>query len=292
MKTDLLGPDRMSEVTNAEARFEFGKNWRSYASQVSEHQVQEAVSGLRNVLQVDSLQGKAFLDIGCGSGIHTLAALQMGAARVVAIDIDADSVATTEELLARYAPSDCVDVRQGSILDDSVLSQADFDVVYSWGVLHHTGRMHAAIEQAASLVREDGLFAFALYRRTWCCPIWSAEKRWYVGAGERARGRARAAYAALVRLGLLIAGRSFADYVARYPVNSRGMDFWHDVHDWLGGYPYESISPSDVDVLMRRLGFEKVWCSTRRDLFSRSGILGSGCDEFLYRRSAASLRND
>lgn len=274
----------MADLTSADTHFEFGKNWQSYASTIGDAEIEEATAGLRRILRVDSLEGKSFVDIGCGSGIHTLAALRMGAARVVAVDIDADSVATTKGVLARHAPGSDADVRLASVFDLNLSEHSGFDVVYSWGVLHHTGRMHDAMHRSAALVRSGGLFAFALYRKTWCCPLWTIEKRWYVHAGTSSRRMARNAYAALVRLGLVVNGRTFDEYLREYPARNRGMDFWHDVHDWLGGYPYESISPDVVDKLLRKWGFTSIARGVRNDLFARSGILGSGCDEYLYRK--------
>lgn len=274
----------MTDLTAADTHFEFGKNWQSYASLVGDAEIDEAIAGLRRLLRVDSLEGKSFFDVGCGSGIHALAALRMGASRVVAVDIDPDSVAATKGVLARHAPGRDADVRLASVFDLNLSDHFGFDVVYSWGVLHHTGRMQDAMQRAAALVRGGGLFAFALYRRTWCCPLWKIEKRWYLHAGESSRRVARSAYAALVRVGLVASGRRFDEYLHGYASTNRGMEFWHDVHDWLGGYPYESISPRAVDELLAKWGFTHIARSIRNDLFARSGVLGSGCDEYLYRR--------
>lgn len=280
----------MTDLTAAETHFEFGKNWRSYAAQLNEAQIAEAVAGLRRLLRLDSLEGKTFLDIGCGSGVHALAAPRLGATRVLAMDIDADSVATTRALLNEHAPGSPVTVRQASILDADGVGPERFDVVYSWGVLHHTGRMHAAMQRAAALVADNALFAFALYRKTWCCPLWKIEKRWYTGASEPWRRRARSVYLGLHGLSLLLKGQRLRDHMRNYAIGNRGMDFLHDVHDWLGGFPYESISSGEVEAFMRGLGFGQVASNVRLDLRSRSGLLGSGCDEYLYRRSSAGDR--
>jgi 2-polyprenyl-6-hydroxyphenyl methylase/3-demethylubiquinone-9 3-methyltransferase len=157
-----------------------------------------------------------------------------------------------------------------------------FDVVYSWGVLHHTGAMHHALDAATRLVGPRGLFAFALYRRTLMCGLWRWEKRWYAGASVDAQRRARVVYVGLLRMAFRLTGRDFSSYVANYH-SVRGMDFIHDVHDWMGGYPYESILGPEVDMLMRERGFVRVH-STDRPM--TTGIFGSGCDEYLYRRAA------
>jgi 2-polyprenyl-6-hydroxyphenyl methylase/3-demethylubiquinone-9 3-methyltransferase len=269
-----------------EPRFEFGRNWRSYADLVADPQIEEAKRGLVGLIGQEELRGKSFLDIGSGSGLHALAALELGAASVCAMDIDADSVATTQAMLGRRAERGRYTVIQQDILEAFPERLSLFDVVYSWGVLHHTGRMRAAIAQASRLVAPGGLFAFALYRKTWCCAMWTAEKRWYVRASEPARRRARGLYKLAYRAGLTLTGRSYPAYVRAYR-SKRGMDFEHDVHDWLGGYPYESASPAQVDGLMASLGFAAVSRNVRADLFSRSGILGAGCDEYVFRRPRA-----
>ncbi len=266
-------------------RFEFGRNWNSYSALVTDAQIEEATGGMTRLLGEGSLRGRTFLDLGSGSGLHALAALRLGADSVCAADIDAESVATTRSMLARYGGAERSGAIRQDILSASPEQLSTFDVVYSWGVLHHTGQLQNAMRRAAALVAPGGVFAFALYRKTWCCRLWALEKRWYVRAGESSRRRARAVYRFAVRAGLGLIGRSFAGYVQTYRTR-RGMDFEHDVHDWLGGYPYESVSPREVDALMQSLGFVAAYRSTRSDLFSRSGLLGSGCDEYVFRRPA------
>lgn len=272
-------------LTRQETHFAFGKNWASYARSIGRPQIDEAVAGLSRLLGGERLDGKRFLDIGSGSGLHALAAFELGAAEVVALDIDPDSVETTRAVLALHAPGRPAEVAQASVFDLSPAQYGRFDVVYSWGVLHHTGDMLRAVRTAAALVADGGQFVFALYRRIWMDPFWRLEKRWYAKASPKSQARARALYVALFRLGLLATGRRFADYVATYG-QRRGMDFQHDVHDWMGGWPYESILPREVAALMSGLGFARVREFTARGLLGgrRVGLFGSGCDEYVYRR--------
>jgi 2-polyprenyl-6-hydroxyphenyl methylase/3-demethylubiquinone-9 3-methyltransferase len=274
----------MSDVTDLltqESHFEFGKNWASYARLVTEEHLQEAVRSLQRLAGGD-LRGKRVLDIGCGSGVHALAALRLGAREVVAVDIDRDSVATTEAVLQARAAGQPWSVRQTSVFDLQAGAEGLFDVVYSWGVLHHTGDMYRALRTAASVVAPQGQFIFALYRRTRLCWLWKAEKKWYTGARPAAQARARSAYVALFRIGLPIARRcSFSSFLAGYG-QRRGMDFYHDVHDWLGGWPYESISPAQTERFMTRLGFQRVRAFARAG--TELGLFGSGCDEYVYAR--------
>jgi 2-polyprenyl-6-hydroxyphenyl methylase/3-demethylubiquinone-9 3-methyltransferase len=273
------------DLTQAESHFAFGRNWASYARDVTEIEIAEAEKGLTRLLG-GRLKGQTrFLDIGSGSGLHSLAALRLGAEEVLAIDIDKDSVATTRTLLSRFAPAKNWQSELMSIFDASPERIGEFDVVYSWGVLHHTGALDRALRCAARLVRPGGLFVFALYRRVIADVFWRQEKRWYAQASPAAQSRARAIHVALFKVGLRLTGRRFPDYVAAYRGN-RGMDFIHDVHDWMGGWPYESVSPAEVDLLMTSLGLQEVrkFVSKGRFFGRHTGLFGSGCDEFVYGR--------
>lgn len=273
------------DLTSQETHFAFGRNWASYAEGITQNEVDAAEAGLSRLLGGARLDGRRFLDIGCGSGLHSLAALRLGASEVVATDIDPDSVATTRAVLERHAGGGWR-TKEISVFDLSPETYGRFDVVYAWGVLHHTGDMVRAIRQASSLVAENGEFVFALYRRIWMDEFWRREKRWYAYASPRAQARARAVYVALFRLGLRLTGRRFADYVAGYRSN-RGMDYDHDVHDWMGGWPYESILPVEVDAIMRPLGFEPVRVFAHKGGIGgrHIGFFGSGCDEYVYRKT-------
>ena len=263
-----------------ESHYAFGENWARFAAGVDARHIEEATLALQHLLG-DGLRGKTFLDIGCGSGIHALAAIRLGAAAVLAVDLDADSVATARRMLEAHAPGGAWQVREISVFDLEASNVGTFDVVYSWGVLHHTGALERAMRAAAARVAPGGTFALALYRKTLCCGLWKLEKRWYAHSGPTAQRLARAFYTLLYRCALLITGRSFAAYVQSYRAK-RGMDFYRDVDDWLGGWPYESISAAEVQELLHTLGFERgqVFGSEHTSL----GLLGAGCNEYVYRR--------
>jgi SAM-dependent methyltransferase len=267
-------------------QFAFGENWASYASLVDEDRLVEAERGLVRLLGPDALRGRSILDIGCGSGLHAAAAGRLGAARIVAVDTDPRSVETAQALLRRHVPQLAAAVRQASVFDLDTEPVGPFDVVYSWGVLHHTGAMRDGLRRAAEMVAPGGLFAFALYRRTRMCGLWGHEKRWYAAASPRAQRIARALYVALLRVRFALTGRNFNAYVANYK-SARGMDFHHDVHDWMGGYPYESMTAEEVDGLMRTLEFAPVRSFTQPTSF---GLFGSGCNEYVYRRPREAQR--
>ncbi len=261
-------------------RFAFGENWRQFATTLDAERIDQAEASLRAFLRADNLRGSRFLDIGCGSGLFSLAALNLGAREVMAVDFDPNSVATTRLVLERYAASKVWQCRQDDIFEMSMDNYGTFDIVYSWGVLHHTGDMFRAIDCAANFVRPGGHFLIALYGKTPFCKFWQWEKRNFVAHPRWFPFLARTLYKALLILGLLASGRNPLLYIKSYRT-LRGMNWNHDVEDWLGGYPYESIEPSATICFVEERGFQHVQSKTE----NRFGLFGSGCDEFLFRRT-------
>lgn len=269
----------LKNLKNVRTHFAFGKNWASYASLIDEPQIEEAARGLLKLVPLEDFKNRSFLDIGCGSGLHALGAARLGVSRILAIDIDPDSVATSYAVLSHHNVKASWRVETTSVFDLDASRQGTFDVVYSWGVLHHTGSMWEAIGKVASMVAPNGVLAIALYRKTRTDAFWKWEKRLYSRMPRLLQGSIRAGYIAAFRCAMLATGRSFRKYVANYR-SSRGMDFYHDVHDWLGGYPFETANALEVESELSKLGFRP------ERIFVRpiaTGIFGSGCDEFVYR---------
>jgi 2-polyprenyl-6-hydroxyphenyl methylase/3-demethylubiquinone-9 3-methyltransferase len=276
-----MNPTSKTDET-PELRFEFGKNWASFAATLDEAKIREAENRLASMLGADSLKSATFLDIGCGSGLHSLAALRMGAERVWAIDLDANSVGTAQAVLARWWPQHNYRIERKSVFELESALPEQFDIVYSWGVLHHTGEMVRAIRAACRAVKPGGRLAIALYGKTRYCGIWTRIKRWYVQATPEQKKRAEDWYVRLFGAYLLLRGKRLSSHIANYR-KKRGMDFHHDVRDWIGGYPYESIRPRELHAIVKPLGFEL----ERQTVKRRSGLFGSGNDEYVFRKTSS-----
>ncbi|MGQ0760410.1 MAG: class I SAM-dependent methyltransferase [Acidobacteriota bacterium] len=155
-------------------RFKFGENWSRFLGVLDDERIARARASLSAMLEVETLEGQSFLDIGSGSGLFSLAARQLGA-RVHSLDYDPRSVACTRELRRRYFNNDPEwTIEEGSALDRGyVQSLGEFDIVYSWGVLHHTGDMWQALANAALPVAADGKLFIAIYN-----DLGSRSRRW------------------------------------------------------------------------------------------------------------------
>lgn len=277
----MAQPNSKTDLKDVSTHFSFGRNWSSYLSVVSDEHKTQAAHGLSQLLTPEEISGKSFLDIGCGSGMSMLAALTLGAGEVKGIDIDPDSARTATQLLTTQAPDKKWSVENRSVFELNPAKDGSFDIVHSWGVLHHTGDMDGALKSAAALVAPGGLFVIALYRKTPLCDLWRIEKRVYTNAPALLQSALRTVYKAIYALGLLATGRNPLTYISAYKSN-RGMNWDHDVHDWLGGYPYESVTSEEVETFMKAQGFEMVRANTKAA--NVGGLLGTHCDEFVAMR--------
>lgn len=273
------------EVARGE-RFEFGKNWSNFLRVVNEDRIDQAVASLKRLLGMDSLAGLTFLDIGSGSGLFSLAAHRLGA-RVRSFDYDGSSVACTTEMRRRFASSGADwTVERGSVLDrDYLATLGKYDVVYSWGVLHHTGKMWEAIENAAELVAPGGTFAIAIYndQGVWS-RRWTALKRFYC-SGTFGKAVMCSTYIPYqIARGLAADVFWLRNPLARYSQygTERGMSILYDWFDWLGGYPFEVAKPEELLQFGRRHGLELT------NLTTCGGSVG--CNEFVFRRQRPASR--
>ena len=283
--------DKRDKCSPEDSPFAFGKNWGQFLKTVNEQRIQEAEGSLRRLVKRSHLKGCRFLDAGSGSGLFSLAAYCLGA-KVTSFDVDSDSVACAQELKRRFARDSESEWRilQGSLLEKAFLNTlGEFDIVYCWGVAHHTGHMWNAIENLTTRLKAGGTFVLAIYNdQLYVSRAWRAIKRIYnrlpavlrplyvlaIGAAEFSKRFVVTLGACLLRLVTLRNPMMPWLNWARES-QSRGMHGWHDLVDWVGGWPFEVARPEEVFRFVRDRGFLLEELSTS---------IGHGCNEFAFVR--------
>ncbi len=280
--------ERHEEEILSGERFEFGRNWSEFLKVLDEERIARAEESLREMLEVESLVGESFLDIGSGSGLFSLAARRLGA-RVFSFDFDSNSYNCTKHLKQKFFDNDPDwAVEQGSALDrDYIESLGKFDVVYSWGVLHHTGKMWEGLENASRAVADDGKLFIAIYNDT---GSQAARWKWIKKTYCRLPEILKAPFAMLMIspeeakrfLSCTLKGKphEYIGFWKNYR-NGRGMNRWHDIVDWVGGYPYEVATPDEIFEFYKAKGFRLTKLKT--------GGVGLGCNEFVFAKEKARL---
>jgi 2-polyprenyl-6-hydroxyphenyl methylase/3-demethylubiquinone-9 3-methyltransferase len=260
-------------------RFGFGKNWEDYIKKhFSEERVDISRKHLLDFLGVENLQGKSFLDIGCGSGLHSLAAFQAGATRIFSFDYDIHSVNTTRLLRKFAGEPESWQVAQGSILDDDFIQTLEpADIVYSWGVLHHTGNMWEAMQKVTRLAKKHALLYIALYdyeiQVNPTPEFWLDVKQRYNLASALGKRRMELWYVWRFMLNGRISNLPQLIARSRAYKTVRGMAIYNDLKDWLGGWPMEFAKRADVKEWAERNQLEMLKMKT-----------GEANTEYLFRK--------
>ena len=232
--------------------FSFGKNWKNYLNSLSIEKIQIAKQSLKDFL--GNITGKTCIDIGSGSGIFSYSMYALGVKEITSVDIDPFSLQCSNYLRSKVKNPERWNIYQGSILDKKFISQSGkYDIVYSWGVLHHTGNMWEAIKNAASLVNDNGIFFLAIYNKTRSSRFWLKVKKGYNLSPKIGKKLMNfLLFSGMYFILPLLSLKNPLIRLKNYKKN-RGMAPMTDVKDWLGGYPFEVATFKEIVTFINRI---------------------------------------
>lgn len=273
------------DETKLTEHFEFGKNWQFFLKGVNDKKINAAIFDIENFLGKNEISGKIFIDIGCGSGLSSLAAYKLGASEIYSYDIDPLNVDNVNKLKKNFSiPLDFKwHAEVMSIVDDHDLLHINSgDIVYAWGVLHHTGDMWKALKNTLTIVKKNGVVYLMIYRDAHLAYIWKIVKKTYVHAPNFIKFIMRNSFAAIQIAGILAKGKNPFRSIKNYELKSRGMSWYTDVVDWIGGYPFEYAEAEEIIDFFQRNGFELA--KIKPKISKKSwGLWGTGSYQYIFR---------
>ena len=239
--------------------FSFGQNWLNFVETQVDHKIiQSHAADIQKKYDTVnlSIKGKRVLDLGCGSGLSSFAFLTLGAASVTSVDIDPKSIEAARLMKQRFSSDSAMNIKGSwSIIESSVFDLSEgfdnlFDIVYSWGVLHHTGNMWEAIKRTRGFCNAHGILHLALYISGFKYSQHLEMKHYFKFLDRDQKINALFNY--------LSGGKQeISRDIFRF--DDRGMNVFHDALDWLGGLPYEVCDPAVLECYLNQNGFHRLY---------------------------------
>lgn len=281
--------------------FKFGRNWKNYViNKVDEYIINEAKDSMlkylpEGITSEEFYKNKTFIDVGCGSGLFSLSAILLGCKKVISFDIQDESIEATNILKNKFKhlinKNTEWQIFKGDILDMKLIEKLKnkADILYSWGVLHHTGDMWKAILNACNIVKPNGYFILAIYNKAESSSSWLKIKKFY-NEHQYLQPIINILYGSIVCLAYIIKRKTLNLY------RERGMHIYYDAIDWIGGYPYEFASWKEVVTFMSNNGFSLVKTIRRLptndsqdkkiNFFNKISHKNTGNNEFLFLKNS------
>ncbi len=257
--------------------YDFGENWKDFSLNALQGiNIEQSMNDFKILINNENIEGKTFLDIGFGQGLSLLHATQLGA-KTVGCDINPTCKEVLENNKQKYfnLKDTTIPVVVGSIIENETIESLKrinnkFDIVHSWGVLHHTGDMWKAIDNCTDLVNNNGKLIISIYNKHWSSAMWKFIK-WFYNISPK-----------FIQW-LMIKIFYIVIFIAKFLVTfknplkkERGMNFYYDIIDWIGGYPYEYATMDEINDYVSKKGYV---------LLSKvKAQVPTGCNEFIFKR--------
>ena len=254
MKYKLILNNIYSQANNvSDSNFTFGLNWLDFVNErINEKIIESSLTKINEWFDNGNLlKGKNVIDIGCGSGLHSLN-LGRYSKSITSLDVDENCIKSTKLLKEKYSQKYNInnwEIIHKSILDSDVIKLPKYDIVYSWGVLHHTGNMWQAIDNAAKLCKDNGILFITLY---------SAYEVYFPTLIYKLKFNNASKFQKIKMISdrVMLAKHRQKDNEHWNRLTSRGMNVYNDIVDWCGGYPYEVATTELICKYLEPKGFK------------------------------------
>jgi len=258
-------------------QFDFGQNWKNFSEKkLNKDKIIQAQHDFKELVKDLDIKNKSFIDIGFGQGLGLLSSIIFGA-KSVGVDINEKCYETLERNKDFFPELKNVDIPIiiGSILDGSILEKIKsinktYDILHSWGVLHHTGNMWTAIDNCCQLISQNGIFILAIYNKHWSSRLWYIIKKIYNSSPAIIKRLMIYKFYAIIFIAKFLV--TFKNPLKK----ERGMSFYYDIVDWIGGFPYEYATKDEIVEYLRYKGFNLI-------KFTKASV-PTGCNEFIFRK--------